>query len=334
MIPFNLGDALDKPGSPDNQLLKPGDVVTIFSRADLELPMEKRASFVRVGGEVNAPGIYRINPGDTLRDVVQKAGGLTPHSYLYASILTRVSTRLAQEKELKQSSEQLQRELTSKYANANPTAGQTAADQQAQLSLQQAAIARIAAIQPTGRVVLGMKPGAEAIGDIPTFRLEDGDSFYIPPVPNTVQVSGAVYNANAFRFEGGKRLSAYLDEAGGATREADGRRVFVIRADGTVISQQGRHNHTHGSFENLTMFAGDSVVVPEKFKVSNSLQNFASYAQIISGFATTGAILATALLSIMAPTMTGKDSTHRRNGSRQWIASRYRISRAMPMKST
>ena len=98
LIPFNLGEALDKPASSDNQLLKPGDVVTIFSRADLELPMEKRASFVRVGGEVNAPGIYRINPGDTLRDVVQKAGGLTPHSYLYASILTRVSTRLRRRK--------------------------------------------------------------------------------------------------------------------------------------------------------------------------------------------------------------------------------------------
>jgi protein involved in polysaccharide export with SLBB domain len=295
LIPFNLGDALDKPASSDNQILKPGDVVTVFSRADLELPMEKRASFVRVGGEVNAPGIYRINPGDSLRDVVQKAGGLTPHSYLYASILTRESTRLAQEKELKQSSEQLQRELTSKYANATPTPGQTLADQQAQLSLQQAAIAKIAAIQPTGRVVLGMQPGAGTVGDIPTFRLEDGDSFYVPPVPDTVQVSGAVYNANAFRFENRNRLITYLDEAGGTTREADGRRIFVIRADGTVISRQGRHNHSHGSFENLTMFAGDTVVVPEKFKVSNGLQNFANYAQIISGFAMTGAVLATVL---------------------------------------
>ncbi len=295
LIPFNLGNALDNSAATDNQPLKPGDVVTIFSRADLELPMEKHAAFVRVGGEVNASGVYRVNPGDTLRDVVEKAGGLTPHSYLYASILTRVSTRLAQEKELKKASEQMQTELISKYANATPTTGQTAADQQAQLGLQQAAIARISAIQPTGRIVLGMKPGAATVEDIPNFPLEDGDAFYIPPQPATVQVSGDVYNANAFRFEHGNRLSAYLDAAGGPTREADGKRIFVIRADGTVISRQSRNNHTHGNFENLTMFPGDTIVVPQKLKTSNGLQNFASYAQIISGAAMTGAVLATVL---------------------------------------
>jgi protein involved in polysaccharide export with SLBB domain len=295
LIPFNLGNALDNSAATDNQPLKPGDVVTIFSRADLELPMEKHASFVRVGGEVNASGVYRVNPGDTLRDVVERAGGLTPHSYLYASILTRVSTRLAQEKELKKASEQMQTELVSKYANATPTTGQTPADQQAQLGLQQAAIAKISTIQPTGRIVLGMKPGAATVEDIPNFPLEDGDAFYIPPQAATVQVSGDVYNANAFRFEHGNRLSAYLDAAGGPAREADGKRIFVIRADGTVISRQSRNNHTHGNFENLTMFPGDTIVVPQKLKTSNGLQNFANYAQIISGFAMTGAVLATVL---------------------------------------
>ena len=83
-----------------------------------------------------------------------------------------------------------------------------------------------------------MKPGAGTIEDIPNFRLEDGDSFYVPPAPDTVQVSGAVYNANAFRFGDRNRLITYLDDAGGTTREADGRRIFVIRADGTVISRQ------------------------------------------------------------------------------------------------
>ena len=78
LIPFRLVNAIDNRVSNDNQLLRAGDVVTIFSRADLDLPIEKHASFVRVGGEVNAPGVYRVNPGETLRDVVEAAGGLTP----------------------------------------------------------------------------------------------------------------------------------------------------------------------------------------------------------------------------------------------------------------
>jgi protein involved in polysaccharide export with SLBB domain len=295
LIPFRLAGAIDNPTSPDNQLLKAGDVVTIFSRADLELPMEKHASFIQVGGEVNAPGVYRVNPGETLKDVVKQAGGLTPHSYLYASILTRVSAQQAQEKQLEQSTEQMQRELTAKFANAVPQTGQTGADQQAQLAMQQAALAKLASIKPTGRVVLDMKPGAETIADMPDFPLEDGDTYYIPPRLSTVEVGGAVYNANALRYEPGKRLIAYLNDAGGATREADPKRMFVIRADGTVVSRQSRSMHSHGSFGNLRLLPGDAIVVPEKLRVSGGLQTFANYAQIISGAAMTGAVLGTLL---------------------------------------
>jgi protein involved in polysaccharide export with SLBB domain len=291
LIPFNLGNALDNSASADNQLLKPGDVVTIFSRADLELPMEKHASFVRMGGEVNAPGVYRANPGDTLRDLVEKAGGLTQHSYLYASIFTRVSTRAAQEAQLRQSSEQMQRELVSKYANATPQSGQSGTEQQAQLAMQQAALARLNSIRPTGRVVLDMKPRASTIEDIPNFPLEDGDTFYIPPRLSTIEVSGSVYNANAFRYQPGKRLIAYLDDAGGATREADQKRMFLIRADGTVVSRQSRDLHTHGGYKNLRLLPGDAIVVPEKIRVSSPLNAFLQASQLASQTAVTAAAL-------------------------------------------
>ena len=291
LIPFRLVNAIDNRASPDNQLLRAGDVVTIFSRADLDLPMEKHASFVRVGGEVNAPGVYRVNPGETLRDVVEAAGGLTPHSYLYASILTRVSTRHAQEEELRQATEQMQRELFARYANATPTTGQTGADQQAQLTFQQTALARLASIKPTGRVVLEMKPDAATAADIPDFSLEDGDTFYVPPRLSTVQVAGSVYNANAFRHQPDKRLVAYLNDAGGATREADEKRIFVIHADGTVVSRQSRNDHSHGSFEKLKLLPGDAIVVPEKLKVSSKMNNLLQATQFMSQTALTAAAL-------------------------------------------
>ncbi|MDR3725080.1 MAG: SLBB domain-containing protein [Terracidiphilus sp.] len=291
LIPFRLASVIDDHASPDNQLLKAGDVVTILSRADLELPMGKHASFVQVGGEVNAPGVYRVNPGETLRDVVKQAGGLTSHSYLYASVFTRVSARQAQEKQVQQSSEQMQRELISKYANATPQTGQTAADQQAQLAMQQATIARLNSIRPTGRVVLGIKPDAETYADVPDFPLEDGDTFYIPPRLSTVQVAGAVYNANALRYVSGKRLIAYLNDAGGATRAADQKRIFVIRADGTVVSRQSRDNHFSGDFKKLKLLPGDAIIVPEKLQVSSRMANFLQATNLASQTALTAAAL-------------------------------------------
>jgi protein involved in polysaccharide export with SLBB domain len=295
LIAFNLGNAIDNPASPDNPVLEPGDVVTIFSEKDIPLPVDKHAAFVRVDGEVNAPGIYRIGPGETLRDVVKRAGGLTPHSYLYASQLNRISTRRAEELEIRQSTAQMQRDLLARNAATSTVGTSNTAEQQAQLSSQQALIAQLAAVQPTGRVVLAMKPDAGSVDDIPAFPLEDGDTFYIPPELNTVQVSGAVYNENAFRYEGKKRLNSYLNDAGGPTRQADTKRVFLIRADGTVISRQTHGEFWHSDFGSTTLLPGDAIIVPPKLKgPSTFIQQLPYFTQILSQTALTGAVLGTA----------------------------------------
>jgi protein involved in polysaccharide export with SLBB domain len=295
LIAFNLANAIDNPASADNEILQPGDVVTIFSEKDTPLPVDKHAAFVRVDGEVNAPGVYRLSPGETLRDLVKRAGGLTPHSYLYASQLTRVSTRRAEELEIRQSTAQMQRELLARNAATATLAGANSAEQQAQLNAQQALIAQLAAVQPTGRVVLAMKSDASSIDDIPAFPLEDGDAFYIPPELNTVQVSGAVYNENAFRYEQRKRLYAYLNDAGGPTRQADTKRIFLIRADGTVISRQTHGQFLRSDFEKTTLLPGDAIIVPPKLKgPSTFIQQLPYFTQILSQTALTGAVLGTA----------------------------------------
>ena len=294
LISINLGNAINNPASLDNQVLKPGDVITIFSRSDLPLPMNKHATFVRVSGEINAPGVYRVEPGDTLRNVVERAGGLTPHSYLYASQLTRVSTREAEEQQLQISIVQMQRELTSRYAAAATTGSTSAADQQMQVSAQQAAITQLGAVKPTGRIVLDMKPSASNVADIPNFPLEDGDSFYIPPRLSTVQVAGEVYNENAFRYQPRKHLSAYLSDAGGPTRQADARRIFLVRADGTVISRQSHGQFWHSDFESTILLPGDAIIVPPKLKgPSTFMQELPFWTQMISQTAITGAVVGT-----------------------------------------
>lgn len=294
LIAFNLGKAIDDPSSSDNKLLQPGDVITVFSQRDIPLPMDKRAIYVRVEGEVKAPGVYRVNPGETLRDLVKRAGGLTPHSYLYASALTRVSTRLAEEQELKQSAQEMQRELMARYAAAPTLASANSSAQQAQMSQEQTLISQISSIQPTGRVVLDMKPDAHSVDDIPAFPLEDGDSFYIPPVQSTVQVVGAVYNPNAFRYENRKTIRQYLNDAGGATRQADKGRIYLIRADGMVVSSQAHDHFWRTDFEKKVLLPGDAIVVPTKLKTPGGLmQQLPFVTQIISQTALTGAVIGT-----------------------------------------
>ena len=296
LIALNLGNAIDHPASPDNRVLKSGDVLTVFSRKDLPLPLEKHTTFVEVGGEVNVPGVYRVAPGETLRGVVAQAGGLTQHSYLFASELTRALTRQAQEEQLKLSIGRIQRDLTAQYAGASHPSGgtnltQETAHEQEQLGMQRALVAQLSEARPTGRVVLGIKPDAQAITDIPEFPLEDGDRLYIPPRLGTVQVTGEVYNANAFRYQVNKPLCEYLEDSGGATRQADVKRIFLIRADGTVVSRQTRRNW-RGEFQKTTLMPGDAIIVPPRLKGPGGfMEELPFISQMISQTALTGAVL-------------------------------------------
>jgi protein involved in polysaccharide export with SLBB domain len=294
LISFNLGNAIDNPASLDDQVVRAGDVIKVLSHNDVQVSQDKAPTLVRIAGEVNAPGIYRANPGETLRDLVIRAGGLTSRSYLYASQLTRISTRQSQEDQLRVASAEMQRELTAQFSSSRPLNTTGTAESQTQFSSQQALIAQLSSLKPTGRIVLDLKPDASGVNSIPAYPVEDGDSFYIPATVGTIQVAGSVYNPNAFRFQQGRQLSSYLNDAGGPTRQADEKRVFLIRADGRVVSKHG-HNGLWGSkFESLTLLPGDAIIVPTKTKL-NPMGSFAQQlpylAQIISQTAMTGAAI-------------------------------------------
>ena len=181
---------------------------------------------------------------------------------------------------------------SSRYANATPKTGQTGVDQLAQLAMPKASLARLSAIRLTDRVVLEMKADAKTAADIRDFPLEEAGTFFVPLRLGTVQVAGAVYNANGYRHEPDKQLGVYLNDDRRATSEADPMRVFVVRADGTVVSPQARKKHFHNDFAKLRFFPGDSIVIPENLRLpSNQVNEFLKFTQFASQIALTATAL-------------------------------------------
>ena len=99
LLPFNLGKSdseqrrRQQPG-----VASPGDIITVFSQADLRVPEDKQTKLVRLDGEFEAAGIYRAKAGQRLRDLVLQAGGLTPAAYLYGATFTRESAHASSSK--------------------------------------------------------------------------------------------------------------------------------------------------------------------------------------------------------------------------------------------
>lgn len=126
--------------------------------------------------------------------------------------------------------------------------------------------------------------------------MEDGDRFVVPPMPANVSVVGAVYNQNAFLFEEGLRVGAYMRMAGGTNKNADRKHRFVIRANGEVISYDMARGPWGNDFDNLPMNPGDAIVVPDKTLKPSVMRGVLDWSQLFSQFA-----LGAAALTIIAP---------------------------------
>ena len=286
LIPFNLGLALTAKDTLDNQLLEEGDVITIFSKNDIKVPIARQSIFVRLEGEVGSAGIYKALPGETLRQLVARTGGLTPNAYLYGAELDRESVRIMQQKRLEQLTDQMEedikRNLTAKQGSALTPDAANAAKVQAEA--QAAMVGKMKSIQATGRIVLEIPPKSSGVSDVPDIALEDGDRFVVPSKPSTASVMGRVYNPNAFIFKPGARVSDYLSKAGGPTRDADVDRIYLLRADGSVLSEQSSSS-MFNSFSSNELMPGDTVIVPESLDKTTLTKTLVDVSQIFFQFA-------------------------------------------------
>ena len=246
LIPFALGEAIDDPASSENKVLQAGDVVTVYSSSDINLPVELRARFVRIDGEVVRPGVYRLEGNETLKDLVSRAGGIAPHGYLYAAQFTRESVRIAQDAKIQQYVAQAARDVLSPANQQVQVDGRTS-----DLEVRRAYVSALSRIRATGRVTLQIPPGATANSDVPDLLLQDGDRFFVPPQPTTVDILGNVFNAGSLLYTNGATVHHYLKLAGDKTRTGDKSQEFLLRADGTVLSRE-----THSRFERLLIYPG------------------------------------------------------------------------------
>jgi polysaccharide biosynthesis/export protein len=280
LLPFNLGKAIE--GDPQQNLeLQPNDVINIFSQTDIQVPIAERTKFVHLEGEFKNSGVYDIQPGETLRHLVERVGGFTPQAYLFGSDFTRESTRVDQQQRMDQYTSNLelsvQRNAAASAYLADPT---SVAAGRLQNERDRNMVQSMKGIQATGRIILELKPNASSGDALPDLVLEDGDTMLVPFRPATVNVIGSVYNSNAFIYRPGKTVGDYLRLAGGATRNGDKGREFVIRADGSTVSRQ-QHNYLFsGNFDSTKLMPGDSVVVPTKLDRGATLRAIRDFATI------------------------------------------------------
>ena len=252
--------------------LRPHDVLHIK-----RLPEWVAAATVEVKGEVRFPGIYPISRGEQLSKLIERAGGVTDMAFTEGAVFLREDLREREKERLAELSQRLEADLAALSLKlAQEEGGKTQS-----LGIVRELGAQLRAVKPTGRLVIDLprlitdtRGGRRSQYDV---TLTDGDRLYIPPTTQEVMVTGEVFNPTSHLYKRGLDRQQYVKMSGGSTRKADKSNIYVVRADGSVVTEKP----WIGAGRAGDIKPGDTIVVPLDVDRVRPIALWTSISQII-----------------------------------------------------
>ncbi|NVD05413.1 OtnA protein [Vibrio sp. JPW-9-11-11] len=246
------------------------DKFNIFTKPDV-----KRNYSVILEGEVRFPGTYTIRTGETLAELLERAGGLTDQAHPRGAIFTREALRVQEEKLLQQYAEEVRKETAKKSLRADSNMASSIGNPESTLSF----IEESAKSKALGRMVVQLD--RVLAGDVSAdFMLEDGDFLFVPTFRKTVSIMGEVQVSITYLLDEKLDINDYLSKAGGFKKQADDDRIFVIRADGSVFKPE-----LNGWFSSVAgqekLMPGDTIVVPLDTHYRDALSWWTAATQVL-----------------------------------------------------
>ena len=236
-----------------NVVLQPFDYLNVK-----EVPEWGEQEQVTISGEVRFPGTYPIRRGETLRSMLDRAGGLTSLAFPSGAVFTRVELQEREQQQIDRLAERLQSDLAV-AALQGSQANQAGAGQA--LAVGQSLLSQLKGAKAVGRLVIDLdRVLASAPSSANDVVLRSGDQLIIPKTKQEVTVIGEVQNSTSHLYRESLERDDYIALSGGLTRKADDGRIYVVRADGSVISSESSGWFRRGS--QVVIRPGDTIVAP------------------------------------------------------------------------
>lgn len=241
-----------------------------------EIPQWQEQESVELEGEVRFPGTYLLKRGETLSAVLTRAGGLTDLAFADGSLFVREDLKRREQEQIENLASRLEADIVSFSLRSL----QTDADAVQTLSIGQSLLQQLRETEASGRLVIDVA-NVLANPDDPVYDIvmRDGDRLFIPGQTQEVTVLGEVQYATSHIYEPGLGRAAYISRSGGLTQKADRKRIYVVRANGAVLSGEGSRWFKRSN--SVEIRPGDTIVVPLDADRIGSLALWTSVSQII-----------------------------------------------------
>jgi len=248
------------------------------------LPNWTAQRVVEIMGEVRFPGSYPVKRGETLLELLVRAGGLSEEAFVEGAVFLRESLRKKEQNQLDAMSLRLESDL----AAIDLEKAQTSDETQRSAGMASSLLKQLKATKATGRLVIDLplllasrNSGWDEDEEESEFEedilLKDGDKLMIPGLTQEVTILGEVQHATSHLFRDGRSVQQYINRSGGMTYRADEDRVYVVRANGAVVPSHS----TNWFGTNLEVRPGDTIVVPLDAERMKPLTLWTNVSQII-----------------------------------------------------
>ena len=236
-----------------------------------EVPNWSGNNAIEILGEVNFPGEYSIKSGETLGQVLQRAGGLNATSFPEGALFLRSSLKEKESKYLLSLADRLEKDIALLSIEKDSAAVETG----------QSLLKQLRSAEAVGRLVIDLNSIINNVGDdLKDVLLQDGDKLFIPEKTQEVTVVGEVQFPTSHLFDGNSSREAYLSKSGGFTSKADEKRVYIVRANGSVVTSERTTWFAQRYYNNVQ--PGDTIVVPLDADRVRPLTLWTSVTQILS----------------------------------------------------
>src|SRR3974390_2494934 len=115
--------------------------------------------------------------------------------------------------------------------------------------------------KPVGRLVIDIDRLLKGPAGVPDdVVVRNGDKLLIPKKTQEITILGEVQSPTSHVFQAGLTRDQYIARSGGTTQKADRKRIYVVRANGDVVS--GERSGWFRRTQSVDIRPGDTIVVP------------------------------------------------------------------------
>lgn len=288
VLPVDLEAALK--GGEANIKLQPFDELTVR-----RIPNWAEATdrYVTLSGEFVFPGTYPIYKGERLSSVIARAGGFSNLAYLKGAKFTRENVRKLQQQRMDEALQKAQEDIIHLQTNMAQTAASAEEVSAAKTTLDglNRSVEILKTKKAEGRVLMEIASLDELKGSSYDLELQGGDQLTIPSDPGGVNVIGNVYNQSTVVSQDGRDIEWYLHQVGGPTGDADTSEIYVVKVNGTVVSQANSGKFLfYNSFWGKSLDSGDTIIVPRQYEKTAWLRTVKEITQILGNVAMTAGV--------------------------------------------